>query len=106
MNFIETEQSEVPKHRKKTKSSTSKSTNKSKHKHEYIECLFIKGNYPHWGTYCTICGKVGDIHFFEAEKTEKGFYRQLDCDEVFDRYKYLEQIPIDDIFQKFVPVSK
>lgn len=97
---------EIPKYKKKTKSSTSKSSNKSKHKHEYIECLFIKKEHPHRGTYCSICGKIGDIHLFEAERTDEGYYRQLDYDEVFEMYKYLKQIEIENIFQKFVPVSR
>ena len=97
---------EIPKYKKKTKSSTSKSGNKSKHKHEYIECLFIEKDHPHRGTYCSICGKIGDMHFFEVERLDSGMYRQLDCDEVFEMYKYLEQVQIDDIFQRFVPVSK
>ena len=97
--------SEVPKHKKRKQSSTSKSSNKAKHKHEYKECLFINKEHPHRGTYCTICGKVGDIHFFESERIEGGMYRQLDYDEVFELYKHLEQVHIDDIFQRFVPVS-
>lgn len=97
---------EIPKYKKKTKSSTSKSSNKSKHKHEYIECLFIEKDHPHRGTYCSICGKIGDMHFFEVERLDSGMYRQLDYDKVFEKYKHLEQIKIEDIFQKFVPVSK
>lgn len=96
---------EVPKHKKKKDSSTSKSKEKAKHKHEYIECLLIHNGHPHRATYCTICGKIGDIHFFETERSEYG-YRQLDYDEVFEMYKELEQIPVADIFQKYIPVSK
>ena len=106
LEAVDIENSEVPKHKKKTKSSTSKSSNKSKHKHEYIECLFIEKGHPHRGTYCGICGKIGDIHFFEAERTDQGYYRQLDYDEVYEMYKHLEQVRIDDIFQKFVPVNR
>ena len=63
-----------------------------------------KTNRPHWATVCKICGKIGDLHFFETEKCEFG-YRSLDSDEVFERYKDLENIIIDDIWQKYVPVS-
>ena len=94
-----------PKYRKKKHSSTSKSSNKSKHKHEYIECLFIHNEHPHRGTYCKLCGKIGDMHFFEAEKLDDGMWRQLDYDEVFAIYKHLEQIGIADIFQKYIPMS-
>ena len=83
---------EIPKHRKKKKSSTSKSSIKSKHKHEYKEVLLIHNNRPHWATVCKICGKIGDLHFFE--------------DEVFEKYKDLENIVIEDIWQKYVPISQ
>jgi len=106
LEVVNIKDSESPKHKKKTKSSTSKSSSKSKHKHEYRECLFIERGHPHRGTYCSICGKIGDMHFFEVERTDDGYYRQLDYDEVFKMYKHLDQIKIDDIFQKFVPISK
>lgn len=96
---------EVPKHRKKKKSSVSKSGTKSNHKHEYRECLLIHDTHPHRAAYCKICGKIGDIHFFECEKREDGLYRQLDYDEVFEKYKDLEKIYIDDIWQKYVPIN-
>ena len=95
---------EIPKHRKKKQSSTSKSSTKSKHKHEYKEVLLIHNNRPHWATVCKICGKIGDLYFFETEKCEFG-YRGLDSDEVYEKYKYLENIVIDDIWQKYVSVS-
>lgn len=106
LEAVDIDNSEIPKYKKKTKSSTSKSSNKSKYKHEYIECLFIEKEHPHRGTYCSICGKIGDIHFFEVERLNDVLYRQLDYDEVLEKYKHLEQVHIDNIFQKFVPVSK
>ena len=87
---------EIPKHRKKKQSSTSKSSTKSKHKHEYR---------PQCATVCKICGKIGDLHFFEAEPYRDGMWRQLDYDEVFEKYKDLERIVIEDIWQKYVPIS-
>ena len=36
----------------------------------------------------------------ETEKLNNGMWRELDYDEVYQMYKYLEQIHIDDIFQK------
>jgi hypothetical protein len=101
-------QDDIPKHRKKKGSSTSKSKEKSKHKHEYVECLLIEreNNKPHRATYCKICGKIGDIKVFETEKTEKGYYRTLSSDEVFEKYKDLEKIYIEDLWQKYVPIGK
>ena len=91
---------EIQKHRKKKKSSTSKSSTKLKHKHEYKEVLLIHNDRPHWATVCKICGKIGDLHFFETEKCEFGF-RGLDDDEVYEK----ENIVIEDIWQKYVPIS-
>ena len=96
---------EIPKYRKKKQSSTSKSGTKSKHKHEYKEVLLIHNDRPHRATVCKICGKIGNLHFFETEKCEFG-YRSLDSDEVFEKYKHLENIVIDDIWQKYVPISQ
>ena len=84
-------ENEIPKHRKKKQSSTSKSSTKSKHKHEYKEVLLIHNNKPHWATVCKICGKIGDLHLFETE--------------VFEKYKDLENIVIEDIWQKYVPID-
>ena len=97
---------EIPKHRKKKQSSTSKSSTKSKHKHEYKEVLLIHNGRPHWATVCKICGKIGDLHFFKTERTEQGYYRSLDADEVYEKYKHLENIVIEDIWQKYVPISQ
>lgn len=102
MSIIE---NEIPKHRKKTESSVSKSKSKSKHKHVYVDCLLIHNNHPHKATYCKLCGKIGDLHFFECEHIN-GLYRQLDYDEVFEKYKDLEQIEVGDIFQKYIPIGE
>ena len=97
---------EVPKHKKKKQSSTSKSSTKSKHKHEYKEVLLIHNDRPHWATVCKICGKINDLHFFESERCEDGMQRMLDDDEVLEKYKDLEKIVIEDIWQKYVPISQ
>ena len=97
---------EIPKHRTKKQSSTSKSSEKSKHKHEYKEVLLIHNNRPHWATVCKICGKIGDLHFFETEPYRDEMWRQLDSDEVYEKYKDLENIVIEDIWQKYVPISQ
>ena len=97
---------DIRKHCKHKHSSTSKSSTKSKHKHEYKEVLLIHNDRPHWATVCKICGKIGDLHFFETERTEQGYYRSLDTNEVYEKYKDLENIVIDDIWQKYVSVSQ
>lgn len=103
---MESLSNEIPKHRKKKQSSTSKSSTKSKHKHEYEPCLLIHNNHPHRATYCKICGKISDLQLFETEPYRDGMWRLLDSDEVYEKYKDLEKIVIDDIWQKFVPISQ
>ena len=68
--------------------------------------MFIENKIPHHGTYCSICGKIGNVHLIETEKLNNGMWRELDYDEVYQMYKYLDQIHIDDIFQKFIPISE
>ena len=102
---MKTLDNEVHKHIKKKESSVSKSKEKSDHKHEYVDCLFIKDDYPQKGTYCKICGKIGDISFFELEEFESGFFRILDAGEVFKKYKDLEKIYIEGVFQKYVVLN-
>ena len=97
---------EIPKYCKNKPSSTSKSNVKSKHKHKYKECLLIHNGHPHWAAVCKICGKIGDLHFSECEPYRDGMWRQLDYDEVFEKYKNLEKIVVEDIWQKYVPVSQ
>ena len=97
---------EIPKYVKRKRSSVSKSKNKSKHKHEYVDCLLIEEDRkPHKASYCKICGKVGDVKFFESEKTDHGTYRVLNAEEVFEKYKDLPQMYVKDIFQKYIPVD-
>ena len=104
-------ENDVPKHRKKKESSTSKSSVKSKHKHRYVQGLFIdKEEKPHVGSYCNVCGKVWNIAWWETEPVENSqygrCYRTLTTEEVFEKYKHLEKIHIEDVFQKYVSLSK
>lgn len=104
--IMENINNEIPKYIKKKESSVSKSKVKSKHKHEYVDCLLIKDNdRPYKATYCRICGKIGDYNFYEVERTEDGYYRVLDTDEVFEKYKDLEKIYVEDIWQKYVVLN-
>ena len=99
-------ENDIPKHRKKKQSSISKSSTKSKHKHEYKEVLLVNNDKPHWATVCKICGKIDDLHFFETEHTDDGYHRSLDDDEIFEKYKDLEKHYIENIWQKYVPISQ
>lgn len=96
---------EIPKYRKK-KSSKSKSANKSDHKHQYKDCLLVdEENHPHKAQYCKICGKINNIIFFESEKIGGGFHRMLTDNEVFQKYKDLEQFQIKVKWDKYVSIS-
>lgn len=78
-------ENEVPKYRKQKESNISKAKAKSKHKHHYEECLiqydidFLKEKCIHTalGSYCTICGKIGD-RFKEDKSIVKDYIRKVD----------------------------
>lgn len=103
-NNISNIDNEIPKYIKKKQSSTSKSKEKSKHKHIYKDCLiFEKGsNYPHKATYCEMCGKIGNLNFFETERKENGMFRVLDDDEVLEKYSDLDKFYVNSIWDKYV----
>lgn len=108
--FTEEDNKETPKYKKKKDSSVSKSQTKSKHKHIYSkECLLIESSdkfrFPCRAKYCEICGKIQNVHFFETERSDDGRYRALNPDEIYEKYKNLEQIYMDDIWQKYVPMT-
>ena len=96
--------SEIQKYRKK-KPSVSSTSKKSKHKHMYRDCLLVAENRPHKAQYCTICGKIGNIEFFETEKVDTGYgkaYRMLTDTEIYDKYKNIVKFEIEFVFQKYV----
>ena len=93
---------EIPKYRKKKQSSVSKSERKSYHKHKYADCLLIDNeNRPTKAQYCTICGKISDVQFFETVRVEQG-YRMLNSDEVYQKYKDLPKFTVDSVWDKYV----
>lgn len=107
MNNIKLE-NDIPKYRKKKKSSTSKSNEKSNHKHEYVDCLLVtkNENRPYKAKYCSICGKVSDIKFFEFVPSDATYSRMLSDDEVFEKHKDLEHIYIDEIWKlKYISIN-
>lgn len=56
------------------------------------------------GTYCKLCGKIGHVKAFCTEKIE-GVYHSLSDEEIYKKYKHLNKVYIDDIFQKYAPLS-
>lgn len=56
------------------------------------------------GTYCKLCGKIGHVNAFCTEKIE-GVYHSLSDEEIYKKYKHLNKVYIDDIFQKYAPLS-
>lgn len=90
-------ESEVSKYIKKKDSSGSKAKMKSNHRHDYVDCLFIDKGKPHKGSYCTICEEIGSWTYFETDLCINGFHRVLSDEEVFERYKGLEKIFVDNV---------
>lgn len=100
---------DIPKYKKKKNSSTSKSKEKSKHKHEYKDCLLIttkEKKTPYKASYCVICGKINNQQLFETVPCENGYLRMLNAEEIYEKYKDLEKVYVDDIWQKYVSISK
>lgn len=98
-------ENEIPKYRKKKDLSVSDSRAKSKHKHIYKDCLLVVEDRPLKATYCTICGKVGNVKFFDFIKTENGHHRMLHDDEIYRKYRKLEIKEVSDFYQKYVPIA-
>lgn len=98
-------ESEVPKYKKKKNSSVSDSRIKSKHKHIYKDCLLVVDGTPRKSTYCKLCGKIGNVNFFDLVRTENGFYRTLHNDEVYRKYCKLEIKEVPDFYQKYVSIT-
>lgn len=105
MSTIETYE-EIPKYRKK-KSSKSKSESKANHKHQYMDCLLVDdNNRPHKAEYCEICGKINNVQFFEMVESDNASARLMTADEIFRKYKNLEQFRVKDVRDKYVPISQ
>ena len=56
--------------------------------------------------YCKICGKIGEKYFFETVPTDNNMHRMLNSDEIYEKYKDLEQVQIDDDWQGYIPITK
>lgn len=71
-----------------------------------LTCRKKEKDHPYRATYCTICGKIGDMHFFETKPCDDGMHSRLQNNhEVSDRYKYLKRIEIDNIFRRYVDIE-
>lgn len=102
---VENDAEDVPKYKKKSESTISKSFVKTKHKHVYKDCLFVdKKERCQKGMYCTICGKVGEISL-GIEKIG-GNRVKLTDKEIYERYKYLEQVNVEGIIPGYVPIKQ
>lgn len=88
---------EVAKYRTKKPSSVSKAANKAKHKHVYSPCKFsysqrydIPGKdakvyeFKDLGTYCVICGKIGNRSFLHSVEDSAKFDQQNPNAPIFD----------------------
>lgn len=96
---------DIPKYKKKRDSSVSKSINKAKHKHCYKEVILVstkQGRIPRKGICCEICGKIYNVIPFETDEISG---RMLNEEEIYEKYKHLEKIYVDDFWQKYVPIG-
>ena len=88
MDFEEYENGLVPKHKKKSK----KTVKKSNHKHIYQPCLVVWDTHILKGERCEVCGKIGDVNFFETEPVEgrPHLCRLLGGQAILDKYPDLD----------------
>lgn len=94
---------EVPKYRKRC---SKHSPAKSSHKHLYEDCLLLdQNNHVFKASYCTICGRINNIHFAEVSKEADGNYKVLTDIEVLEKYSGLKQFHITSYSQKYVKVE-
>ena len=92
---------EITRYKKKKQSSTSHASKKSDHKHSYSKCKLVIDTAWSWkheplvelGSYCTICGKIGDRLFLFDEAKAKSFDEENPNAPVFN---------LSDYFSKFV----
>ena len=96
---------DIPIHKKKKASSASDAKSKSNHKHQYEERLLVAQGKPRRAKCCALCGKVGNVIFFDFVKTESGFHRQLHDEEIYRKYHRLEIIEVQDFYQKYIPAT-
>lgn len=101
-------ENEIPKYLKQKESNISKSNRKSKHKHRYEECLiqypfsFVGKNniQTQLCSYCTICGKIGDIlkgsivkDYIKSElHNRRIIYSVMSGTELYERYH--DELPV------------
>ena len=101
------QENDIQKYLKSTESNISKSNRKSKHKHQYKECL-IQYNMKigliskptalttSLGSYCTICGKIGDR--FKEENSIVKDYRRIVETPIGRCY---QMIPSEELYEKY-----
>lgn len=87
-----------------------KKPKKSDHKHNYQPCIFKQINPYNYredfvgGTYCTICGKIGNKVLFETEDSDYGYSSIIFMTEKQAIEKY-GNVPIFEITKKFVELK-
>lgn len=79
---IEYKYAEIPEKPRYKKKKKKKKIKKSDHKHIYVPCMYNTSEYVvyrngektpmlYYGTYCEICGRIGDITYNTNKLTEK-----------------------------------
>lgn len=86
---------DIPKYRKKSKSSRSNSKRRSNHKHQYEKIAYRGGMFGfEWGKRCSVCGRIEPyysycsvLNFEGLRAAENGLYwRPLKAEEIRDRF--------------------
>ena len=101
--YVNLDSDKKVRYRKKKLSNSSKAKAKSDHKHVNKACLLIcNSTYVYYANYCIVCGKI--INWEIPMEKESGYYRELSREEIFEKYRDLEQKEITDIFDKYIPM--
>ena len=68
--------------------------------------MLIEKDRPYRSKVCEICGKIGNVNFFETKEYELHSRIMMTDEEIFEKYKDLKHIKIDDIWKKYVDIGQ
>lgn len=93
---------EIPKYKKKKQS---KKVKRANHKHVYVNGLAkVDNNYSRI-EYCNICGRINKMNILETEEnSETKFARLLTNEEIYEKYKHLNQFNLNSYHDKYVTI--
>lgn len=95
-------QNDIPKYRKKSKSSQSNSKKRSDHKHQYEKVIIFNPFFGFcWGKRCSICGRTEYSYHFCNPLSREGLMESVyvDWGHPLDLDKIRERYPDIDIYE-------